>query len=311
MHVDAPKRTSNGQTVTSNNFVNANVTSARFNTFAGAYNILYVPTHQNWTLNGRSLRASMQKGVLGYGKYKDTTYSADYCSYESSGRVYQIINESNGKFYPRFRPLGFGYNGFHDSGCGDPLAALNPTGVAGGAIGLYNRVCIANLENRAIAECRVKMARQEINLSQSLADVDKTALMVAQASLKLSKAVRAFTKGNFEAAARYLDIRDFTTKYVNLTKGLKKPIIGFHRESVPLTATDWGKLWLAMQYGWLPLMNDIYNGTNVIKQKLDPVQQPHQMYVVRNLSADLSVPVSVPGVWVKPEIYSKGVATVR
>lgn len=311
MYVKAPRRSSNGQTLVSSNFINANVTSARFNTFAGAYNILYVPTHQDTTLTGRTLRASMQKGVLGYQRYKNTTYSADYRSYESIGRVFQIINEANGKFYPRFRPLGFGYTGFHDSGCGDPLTALDPTGVGGGAIGLYNRACIANLENRAIAECRVKMARQEINLSESLADFDKTAIMVAQASLKLLKAARAAMRGNFQTAARYLEIRSGRTKYVNATPGLRKPIVVAYKDPTPLNLSDWGKIWLEMKYGWLPLLSDIHNGTNVIKQMLDPVNQPHQMYVVRNLSAELTAPVTVPSVWIKPEITSKADVRVQ
>lgn len=144
-----------------------------------------------------------------------------------------------------------------------------------------------NCRRRGIVECKQKMLESKMDLAETLVDIDKTVLSIAEAAWKAFKAFQFARKGNWKAAAETL---------------------GLARKSWnPKTIADG---WLSMQYGWLPLLSDIYSGVEVVKDILsDPLA--HHTYAMRRTSDGLwsGKPNGDPNEWLDQK--SVGDATVE
>lgn len=96
----------------------------------------------------------------------------------------------------------------------------------------------SNDTNRAEVECLLKVRDMSINLLQVFAERQKTIDLIFERTTRLVKAYKAAKRGRFRDAAKALGVDK---------KGKK-------------TASSW----LELQYGWLPLMSDIYGGYEAI-----------------------------------------------
>lgn len=121
-----------------------------------------------------------------------------------------------------------------DTGClgvtwssSDWLNHLQPSGVHSSRL--------SNLRKRAEVECLLRLNSGELNAGVALAESRQTAAMLAEASVKLLKAARSASKGKWTDAASAL---------------------GVSRRGV--SGRGVSAKWLALQYGWLPLMGDIF-----------------------------------------------------
>lgn len=274
MYVNAPRRTTNGTT---------NVTKALgaraaypptngYATPALAAANAYVMTDYMSTLLGSTTRSSMIKGVVGWHKYIVTPYGGTYRSIVHEGHVVNVLRyafPSPGKeYYAESTPIRFGDTGFFQSGVGgseDPLGVINPSGGSLLPIAIYNRAVIANLRNRAEVEAKLKLSNSGLDLAESLAGLDKTVLMVADAAARLIYAWRSVRNGKYRLAAKHLGIARKNLSFKNASEA-----------------------WLAFQYGWRPLIMDIYNGTkyaiSLMNEKSDLVR------VTRRVSETLWAP---------------------
>lgn len=270
LFIDVPRPSGNGALYIPG-YVYLRKSSQRFTTYGEAVAALSVMTNsQEYTVSYAD-RAKLQKGVVGYRQYKNTPYEATFEKQEVSG-ANQMISK-----YPASRPYETIVSplSFSDS-IGSSLTTVSPqphrlyfTGNQGShPVGVANRAVIQNTVNRAQAEARQRATDQKIDLSESLVDLDKTALMVANSSIRVLKALQAVRRGNIGSALRYL---------------------GIDRRKPP-KYKDIANAWLALQYGWLPLINDVFDGTEAIKTILDPSANPHQLYSVRRLSQQLMMP---------------------
>lgn len=100
----------------------------------------------------------------------------------------------------------------------------------------------SNLINRAEAEALNKIKAQKINLGVTLAEMKRTVSMVQSTLVTLLAVYRAVRRGNF------------ATAYGLLTGG----------RTLDRTFQSPQQFWLAMQYGWFPLIDDIYGGVQLV-----------------------------------------------
>lgn len=128
-----------------------------------------------------------------------------------------------------------------------------------------------NTQNRLVTECLQKVNDRKINLGEALAESRQSISMIARRSIQLVRALLAL---------RRLKFRDF---FLHLGLKPKKVVSG----KLP------ADLWLEYQYGWKPLMSDIYQGYQTFR---DGLQRPQLIRAVRRLSESGDVTVnSRPG----------------
>ena len=101
----------------------------------------------------------------------------------------------------------------------------------------------ADLLAQAQTEMLVKLADRKVHLGNALAESGKTVRMIASRTLSVLGAYRALRRGNFRAAATALGISQ--------KRGFRK------------SASD---QWLEWQYGWKPLLSDIYGGAELLQK---------------------------------------------
>ncbi len=103
----------------------------------------------------------------------------------------------------------------------------------------------SSLRDRALIGARMKMKRQDVNLGVAFAERNQTAKLVGDTAIQLVKSLRQLRRGNFRGAANAL--------------GLANP--GRPRgSSVP-------SRWLELQYGWKPLLSDVYGATDALARR--------------------------------------------
>lgn len=97
------------------------------------------------------------------------------------------------------------------------------------------------LSNAALIDALTKLKGQGVNLGQAFAERDQTARLVGDTASRIARAYRATRKGDLRGAARALG-----------ASWKKQP-----------------RNWLELQYGWKPLLSDVYNSVEELKG-LDP-----------------------------------------
>jgi len=88
---------------------------------------------------------------------------------------------------------------------------------------------------------------QKINLAQAFAERAQTIQLLASTAIKLAKSFSALRRGNIVAAGKALGIRVSRRTRQNYR---------IMRQEKPFDAAS--NAWLELQYGWKPLLNDVY-----------------------------------------------------
>ncbi|UJQ85567.1 MAG: putative maturation protein [Yuhrihovirus faecenecus] len=208
-------------------------------------------------------RNLMQKGVIGYKKYTPTNY------YAFSGRTLRVggakgvYRQSTNplRFGVRYREIGFGYTGGSGTGVGEPWRAFLRSDTYNTPTAIANRAIIANTINRVNSEILVKARNNKMSLGESLVDVDRTVVMVATKGIQVYQAFRFLRSGQINKAFQALDLTSLTDK----------------RGRNVQNASSVSARWLALQYGWLPLLSDIWDGVNFVNEKF---KDPKSTFVV-------------------------------
>lgn len=135
---------------------------------------------------------------------------------------------------------------------------------------------IDNLSSRAATKTRLAVKDQKVNLFQAYAERDQTARLLASTVTRITKSLLSLKKGNFVQAARELGIvvskrrarrarQEFRTRRPPKGKKTKR-----ERESQVSRKARNDKFisqsWLELQYGWLPLLNDVYGAGQALAQ---------------------------------------------
>jgi hypothetical protein len=228
-----------------------------------------------------TFRANMQSGVIGFRRYRNTPYTASYRHYSSSGYVGLALRYNSTRWIQESFPVCFG--SLHSSGIGvvDELVDINPLGGRLTAEGIYNRAVLLNLKNRAIAEARVKAANKSFDVAEAISGLDDTVLMILGPIMKALRAVMAARKGRFQEALVHLGI---ATPKNNMWVRDRAKHDRNHNISWPERMANF---WLQFQYGWKPLLNDIYSGIQLVNNLLKGEEA--RFTVVRRIQTDLVV----------------------
>lgn len=107
-------------------------------------------------------------------------------------------------------------------------------------------ILTADVRNRLITECKIKIGNRQVNYGESLGEARTTIEHLARTSLTVLKAYKAIRRGNVRYAARLLGI---TPK--KLRNG----------ETI-------SSRWLEYSYAWLPLVNDVYDSAKLFQNGL-------------------------------------------
>lgn len=209
----------------------------------------------------RSERWDMQSGKLGHEGFRNTEYWSSYLRRSVDQRGFHLArHKTSGRYYCESAPIRLGSSdGLYTGWLDFTAEMIAPWGGELDPIAVWNRSVIENTRRRGIVECKQKMLDSKMDLAESLVDLDSTVLMIAERAWSVLKAWQHVRKKNFKAALNEL--------------GLSK--------------TNWnpktiGDAWLELQYGWLPLLNDVYSGVEVVKDLLgDPLQ--HHTYAKRRV----------------------------
>jgi hypothetical protein len=102
----------------------------------------------------------------------------------------------------------------------------------------------SGVQEELIRKARAKIKGQDINLSTAFGERAATADMVAGTCKTLADAVRAVRRRDPDAALRALGVR---------RRGKRK----FPKEP--------SNMWLQMQYGWLPMLNDVHGACKALE----------------------------------------------
>jgi hypothetical protein len=109
-----------------------------------------------------------------------------------------------------------------------------------------------NDQLRLLNKLAHKVKDHEFNLGINLGEMKEFVPMVASNLTKIAKSFVALRHGDFATAARHLGANQKT--WSSKTGKAK-----------PLKATDISGRWLEMQYGWLPSLSDIYEGSKAFE----------------------------------------------
>lgn len=273
MYTTSPRRQSNGITIT--NRTARTFTANGFPSIASALAANPVGQTTSAPRVGKTERQFIQKGIVGNVR-KNTPYYSYYShiSYPPVGVGYKYVKQY--RFVPtplyevHYKECGVGYTGGSNTGLGDPIEQVKRKSTSGSAAALLNRAAMTNAENKALLEVVDKARNQKLDLSESLVDIDKSFLLIAR---RVSQVLKAWEH------ARHLRWFD-ALKELGITK-----MSGSQKRRLRKLWTDRASAWLEIQYGWLPLLSDIYAGVEFVKTG---IQLPESTFsAVRNVSISL------------------------
>jgi hypothetical protein len=99
----------------------------------------------------------------------------------------------------------------------------------------------SSIDAQALNKALKDLKSSKVNLGVALGERQKTGALITRTAQRIGNALRALRKGNISGAANALGV---VTKRGNVAAGNSKAL---------------ADEWLSLQYGWKPLLNDVYN----------------------------------------------------
>jgi len=128
----------------------------------------------------------------------------------------------------------------------------------------------AELKAKTLNKLLKKVQDQSVNLGWAIAEGRQTVNMFVDNARRISQAARKFKQGNLAGAAqifsgavplRLTDTGHNMNQYAKSEKAFKRDL----RKNAPKALAD---RWLELQYGWKPLLDDIYGSLEFLANKL-------------------------------------------
>lgn len=225
----------------------------------------------NIAVKGYSIRQYGTSGRVD-GKLRPTRYFTKRGKVEIKRGLKWVVEIPPSGGYPavyvnRYREIGTGYIGGSETGVDWPETMLFQTDNTGFASAIANRAIGSALENRCLAEALNKVREQKFDASETLVGLRQSVGMVLERSAQLLLAYRQARRADWKGSLRTLGIWDSRKKW-----------------KLPSTK-DAADFWIELQFGWLPLMNDIHSGVNLVNKGLENPKST--LSVVRRLQQGL------------------------
>lgn len=258
MYVPAPHRNSVGTTqVTAG--VPMRITSTSYSSIEEAAKHLQPTSIQANVVVGRAQRVIMARGRVGPGRFVSTPYATKYYASGSRGEfTYVLKNGVLNSWQAHLLTPAFGAI----SGSGNLIAStvgdIDPNTTSSSVQALLNKAAVQNLKNRVQTQLVEKSLDQKMDLAESIATLPQTVGMVADFTMRVLAAHAAVKRRDIAGA--------FAALGLNPTPG-----------RIRTWPKNSAKAWMTLQYGWLPMLNDIYDGVNLIAEGL---KKPGQHFTV-------------------------------
>jgi hypothetical protein len=143
------------------------------------------------------------------------------------------------------------------------------------------------MRSLAVTRALGHLKDQKVNFAQAFFERQQTAGLIASSAIKIAKSLRAVRKGNFGDAAQALGL---------MSKRHKNSKLG----RLP-TLKQVGDNWLELQYGWKPLLSDVYGAAELLASR-DAVEPQRYRVTVTGKASESSRGIYNPEVG----IYAKG-----
>lgn len=165
------------------------------------------------------------------------SFSDDKSEYCANG-LYLLESSSTKTTY-----TGYLDNGVHSIFGWSPLPASNS------ALGMRSE---ASLRAQGESDCLNRIQSGKVNLAQAFAERRQTANLFASTARRIATAVTALKKGKVDVALRSL---------------------GSPSNRKSLSSRDIADQWLEIQYGWKPLLSDVYNSVDKLRKKDEDINR--------------------------------------
>lgn len=126
---------------------------------------------------------------------------------------------------------------------------------------------LSQLKDKATRNLLQNLRDSSFNAAQAVAERKQTADLIANTAKKVAGALRNLRKGNFGKAARDLGV-------------VPKKRAGrrFNSQYATDQAKAIGNAWLELQYGWKPLLSDVYGSMETLAKANNPRGNPNTIY---------------------------------
>lgn len=127
----------------------------------------------------------------------------------------------------------------------------------------------ASVDRRATGKLLENLKDQKVNVAQAFAEREQTVKTVTSAIKSVASAITNLRKGNFAKAAGAF--------------GIKPPKRGqrrFNRDFANDSANAVSNGWLALQYGWKPLLQDVYGAAETLAQASMGPENKNSIYSI-------------------------------
>lgn len=300
MYVPSPARPNNGTTILYQVVHRGDGGGIKYTTsgdaIAGPYGDAPII---NTAVKSYTVRGGMTRGIVN-GKFKPTNYQSRRAVVETKRGLKWVVripaSGGNPAYYSnRYREIGVGYKGGSQTGIGWPESQFARNGTPLIASTVVNNAIGLNLENRIQSEALLKCRDQKFDLSETLVGLGQSVDMVLDRSIQLLLAYRQARRGQWVDAIRTLGIWNSKKKW-------KLP-----------TTKDAANFWLELQYGWMPLMNDIHSGMKIVNEGLG--KPTSTLVATRRGHAELPAVQwtggNEPYDWSKKSVKALGMASVE
>lgn len=209
------------------------------------------------TDSGLTKRDFMQKGIVAYKRYKDTQYACTYKAWETEGAAEVVTRKGVNQYLSESFPVLLGDTDsftFSGSWVIDNTNDIDPKGSRSTVAAVSSRALLLNMRNRITSELLTRAGAKSVDLGIALATADKSLLMVATRMRQVLRAWRELRRRNLKGLFEALGIK--------------------RNKALDSYLNDLPRLWLELQYGWMPLLNDIYGGALTVQKMFSPSEQP-------------------------------------
>jgi len=150
----------------------------------------------------------------------------------------------------------------------------------------YTEQWFVNLRASATLKAKLKAVDMKVNVAQFIAEYSQTRNMIASTAVSLAKAFSYVRHGQPERAWQELTFR-LKFRKVSFSEwkvGVKnKALRPYHNPNLQITKQV-SDSWLALQYGWLPLISDVTSAAELLAQHMSG--HPIRMVVKASAQGD-------------------------
>lgn len=172
-------------------------------------------------------------------------------AFEYSLEEYSLMSGHSARVTPEIQP---GKPGYLQSSATGPqystVVVQRPTGAS------VDKTAPTDMDSMCRNSLLLKIKGSAINLGVVAAERKRTATMVGNTAMNLVKAMRNLRRGNFTAAAEDLGVPP-----------RKRGRSRFNKDYAKRGAKAVAGGWLALQYGWKPLLTDIYGACETLARR--------------------------------------------